>query len=131
MDQTSGVSKSKRNSNYYPSIYGLMLGLGSFFIYLIFYTVGRTPRTGDQPVARPLPTAETQNRLTQTSMLQVVFEPTIPVLERAKIIHTLYRAAIAIGSGYYYYFFFFLVAHTRRSLLPLRSIRLSFLSLLI
>jgi hypothetical protein len=23
--------------------------------FLIFYTVGRTPRTGDQPVARPLP----------------------------------------------------------------------------
>jgi hypothetical protein len=32
------------------------LGLGRFFSFLIPYTVGRTPWTGDQPVARPLPT---------------------------------------------------------------------------
>jgi hypothetical protein len=38
----------------YPSIYGftvLLLDLGRFFSFL--YTVGRTPWTGDQPVARP------------------------------------------------------------------------------
>jgi hypothetical protein len=29
--------------------------LGHFFSFLILYTVGRTPWTGDQPVARPLP----------------------------------------------------------------------------
>jgi hypothetical protein len=29
---------------------------GPFFSFLILYTVGRTPRTGDQPVARLLPT---------------------------------------------------------------------------
>jgi hypothetical protein len=43
------------------------------------YTVGRTPWTCDQPVARPLPThrtALTQNKLTQTSMPLVGFEPT-------------------------------------------------------
>jgi hypothetical protein len=41
------------------SVYGstvLLLDLGRFFSYLIVYTVGRTPWTGDQPVARPLPT---------------------------------------------------------------------------
>jgi hypothetical protein len=32
------------------------LELGRFFSFLILYTVSRTPRTGDQPVARPLPT---------------------------------------------------------------------------
>jgi hypothetical protein len=50
------------------SIYGstaLFLDLGRFFSFLIFYTVGRTPWTGDQPVARPLPahrTAQTRKK---------------------------------------------------------------------
>jgi hypothetical protein len=30
--------------------------LGCFFSFLILHTVGRTPWTGDQSVARPLPT---------------------------------------------------------------------------
>jgi hypothetical protein len=50
-------------------------------------TVGRTPWTGDQPVARPLPThrtTQTHNIRTQTSTPLVGFEPTIPVFERAK-----------------------------------------------
>jgi hypothetical protein len=33
-----------------------LLDLGRFFNFLILYIVGRTPWTGDQPVARPLPT---------------------------------------------------------------------------
>jgi hypothetical protein len=32
-----------------------MLDLGLFFGYLILYTVGRTPWTGDQPIAESLP----------------------------------------------------------------------------
>jgi hypothetical protein len=58
------------------------LDLGRFFSFLILYTVGRTPWTGDQPAARPLPThrtTQTQNKRTQTSMPRVGFEPTIPV----------------------------------------------------
>jgi hypothetical protein len=46
----------------YLSIYGsavLLLDLGRFFSFSILYTVGRTPWTGDQPVARPLPTLTT------------------------------------------------------------------------
>jgi hypothetical protein len=39
-----------------------LLGLASFSVFLILYTVGRTPWTGDQPVARRLPT----HRTTQT-----------------------------------------------------------------
>jgi hypothetical protein len=35
--------------------YSPLLGLGRFFSFLILYTVGRTPWTGDQSVARPLP----------------------------------------------------------------------------
>jgi hypothetical protein len=59
---------------------------------LIFYTVGRTPWTGDQPFAKPLPThrtAQTQNKRTQTSITQVGFEPTTPVFELAKTVHAL------------------------------------------
>jgi hypothetical protein len=52
-------------------LYGPLLDLGRFFSLLILYTVGRTPWTGDQPVARPLPnhrTAKTENKRTQTSI---------------------------------------------------------------
>jgi hypothetical protein len=43
-------------------LYSPFLGLGRFFSYLIRYTVGRTPWTGNQPVARHLP----KRRITQT-----------------------------------------------------------------
>jgi hypothetical protein len=52
------------------------------FQFLNQYTVGGTPWTRDQPVARPLPiqrTAQTQNKRKQTSMPQLRFEPTIPM----------------------------------------------------
>jgi hypothetical protein len=58
----------------YLSIYGstvLLLDLGRFLSFLILYPVDRTPWTGVQPTARPLPThktTQTQNELTQTSM---------------------------------------------------------------
>jgi hypothetical protein len=55
---------------------------------------------GDQPVARPLHTyrkTQAQNKCTQTSMPRVGFGPTIPVFERAKTVHALYRAATVIG----------------------------------
>jgi hypothetical protein len=78
------------------------VGPWRFFSFLTFYTVGRTPWTGDQPVAWPLPahrTAQTQNKRIQTSMPQVEFEPTIPVFERAKAVQALHRAATVIGNG--------------------------------
>jgi hypothetical protein len=52
------------------TIYGSTV-LGRCFSFLILYAVGRTPWTGDQPVARPLPTHRTtqeQNNRTQTSV---------------------------------------------------------------
>jgi hypothetical protein len=70
-----------------------------FFFSLQFLntrTVGRTPWTGDQPFARPLPT-ETQNKRRHTPTPWVGFEPTIPVFERAKTVHALTRAATVIG----------------------------------
>jgi hypothetical protein len=71
-----------------------------YFSSLFFYTVGRTHWTGDQPVARSLPThrtAQTQNERTQTSMPQVRFEPTTPVFERTKTVRALDLAANVIG----------------------------------
>jgi hypothetical protein len=37
-------------------LYSPLLGLGRYFSFLLIYTVGRSPWTRDQPVARPLPT---------------------------------------------------------------------------
>jgi hypothetical protein len=59
-------------------------------------TVGRTPWTGDHPVARPLP-IETQNKHRQTSMPSVGFERTIPAFERTKTFHALDCEATVIG----------------------------------
>jgi hypothetical protein len=45
----------------YLSIYGstvLLLDLGRFFSFLIIFTVGTTPWTGDQSLVRPLPYTE-------------------------------------------------------------------------
>jgi hypothetical protein len=70
------------------------------FSFLILYTVGRTPWTEDQPVARPLPihrTTQTQNKSARTSMPWVGFEPTIPVFEGPKTVHALDSAAAVIG----------------------------------
>jgi hypothetical protein len=66
----------------------------------IFYTDGKTPWEGDQPLARSLPThraTQTQNKSSQTTMPWEEFDPTIPMLERAKTVHVLDHAATVIG----------------------------------
>jgi hypothetical protein len=78
------------------------LGLGRFSSFLILYTVYRTPWTGDEPVLRSLPThrtTQTQNKLRQTSMPRMGFEPTTPAFERAKTVHALDRATTVIGTS--------------------------------
>jgi hypothetical protein len=67
------------------------------------FTDGRTPWTGDQLVARPLPkhrTTQTQKNAHthQTYMPWVEFEPTIPASERAKTVHALDRSATVTGT---------------------------------
>jgi hypothetical protein len=55
----------------YLYLYSFLFDLGRFFNFLIFFRVGTTRWTGDQPVARPLPTyrtTQTQNKCTQTTM---------------------------------------------------------------
>jgi hypothetical protein len=76
------------------------LDLGHFLSFLILYVVGRTHWTGDQLIARPLPshrTTQTQNKGKQTSMPWVGFEPTTTVSERAKTAHTIDPAITVIG----------------------------------
>jgi hypothetical protein len=87
----------------HPSVYDctVLVDLGRFLSVLILYTVGRTPLTGDHPIARPLSThriTQTQNKRTQTSIPRVGFEPTVPEFERAKTVHALERAATVIGN---------------------------------
>jgi hypothetical protein len=81
------TKKFSQLTSIYLWLYSPLLDLCRFFSFLIFYTVGRTPWTGVQPVARSLPahrTAQTQNKCTHTSKPRVWFEPTIPLFERAK-----------------------------------------------
>jgi hypothetical protein len=78
----------------------LCWALASYSVPQSFFTDGRSPCTGNQPVVRPLPihrAAQTQNKLTKTSMPWMGFEPTIPDFEQAKIVHTLDRAATVLG----------------------------------
>jgi hypothetical protein len=68
--------------------------------FLILYTDGSTPWTGDQPVSSPLPThktTQTQNKRTRTSLPWMAFEPTIPAFERSKTVRAIDRAATVIG----------------------------------
>jgi hypothetical protein len=84
----------------YLWLYSPFVGPWPLFSFLISYIVGKSPWTGDQPVARPLlarRTTQNQNKRTQTSMPWVGSEPTIPVRERSKTVHALDRAATVIG----------------------------------
>jgi hypothetical protein len=57
------------HSFFHQWLYSPLLGPGLFFSFVIFFTVGRTPWTSDQPIARPLPThrtTQTQNNCTHT-----------------------------------------------------------------
>jgi hypothetical protein len=44
----------------YLWLYSPLFGSWQLFHFLNLYTVGRTPWTGDQPVAKPLPTHRTE-----------------------------------------------------------------------
>jgi hypothetical protein len=92
-------------SIYLLSIYG-PCSPRQLFQFLNLYTVGRTPWTGDQPVARPPPThrtTQTLNKRTQASMPRVRYELTISVFERAKTVHASDGAATVTGLYRYFY----------------------------
>jgi hypothetical protein len=94
------VTRWGYKTNYLSMALQAFVGPLSLCSFLILYTISRTPWTGDQPVATPLPThrtTQTQNKRTQTSIPWLGFEPTIPAFERAKTVHALDRAATVIG----------------------------------
>jgi hypothetical protein len=94
----------------YLSIYGstaLCWMLAAFSVSWSSYTVGRTPLTGDQTVARPLPSHKATQ--TKTFMPQGGFETTIPVFERAKAVHALDITATGFSRSLLRIIFFILV----------------------
>jgi hypothetical protein len=86
-----------------PSICGstVLVDLGRFVSFLILYTVVGLFGWGINPLqGRYLHTEQHKHRINaHTSMPRVGFEPTIPVLKRAKTVHALDRMAIAILVG--------------------------------
>jgi hypothetical protein len=77
----------------------LLLDLCRFFSFLILHTVGRTPCTGDQPVARPPPThrtTETHNKIRDIHPLSGTRTHN-PAFKREETVHALDRAATMIG----------------------------------
>jgi hypothetical protein len=74
--------------------------LAAFFSFLIYtQSVGLLGWGISPSQGRYLHTEQhKQNKRTQTSMPQVVFEPTIPAFERAKTIHALDGTATVIGN---------------------------------
>jgi hypothetical protein len=74
--------------------------LGSVYSFLIHTeSVGLLGRGISPSQGRYLHTVEhkTYSKRTQTSLLRMRFEPTIPVFERAKTVHALDHAATIIG----------------------------------
>jgi hypothetical protein len=74
---------------YYMALHPFV-GPGRLFSFIILYTFGRTPWTGDRPVAWPLPTHRTtqkHNKCIQTSVPWVRLETRTPVFERVKMVH--------------------------------------------
>jgi hypothetical protein len=76
----------------YESVYGgtALVDLDRFIQFLNLYAVGRNPWMGDQPVAKPVPSA----------IPRVGFEPTVPAFELAKTVHALDCTATVIGRVY-------------------------------
>jgi hypothetical protein len=66
-----------------------LFALGSFFSSLVLRIVGKSPRTRDQPVAKPLCKSRiTQiQKNTQIYMARMGFEHALSVLEKAKTVH--------------------------------------------
>jgi hypothetical protein len=90
-------------TQHFLSIYGsaALVDVGHFISFLNQYTVGRTPWTRDQLIARLLHrhrTTQTRNKGAQTSMPRLGLEPTIPEFERGKTVHALDRVATVIGN---------------------------------
>jgi hypothetical protein len=78
--------------------YTLIMGIGLFFSFLILHTTARTPRTGDQPVTRPLPTHRTTQTQTHTDIHASSENRTLdPSFDRARTVFALDRTPTVTG----------------------------------
>jgi hypothetical protein len=80
------------------------MALQPFGPWRLFQFLNPSPWTGDQPVAKPLPThrtRQTQKKCRQTSMPRVEFEPTTPMFEWAKTDHAVDGAVTVIDTCKY------------------------------
>jgi hypothetical protein len=105
------------------------VGPWPLFQFLNAYTVGRTPWTGDQPVASPLlthRTTQTQNKRTQTSLPWARFEHTIQAFQRAKTVYVSDCAAILIGGFCIYIYIYICDRQKCREYMPLLYIMISY-----
>jgi hypothetical protein len=81
----------------YLCLYSLSLGLGRFFSFLIFYTVGMTPWKRISPSqGRHLHTG--QHKHSMNTHTDIHTSSWIPVSGRAKTVHALDRAATVVGT---------------------------------
>jgi hypothetical protein len=72
--------------------------IGLISRFLVHFTDGTTPWTGDQLVSRRLLKHRTTQTQNQTTMPCVGFETTISASKRAKTVHALDRSATVTGS---------------------------------
>jgi hypothetical protein len=82
---------------FFPLLFLPLWSIGLIFQFHDHFTDCRTPWTGDQLVARPLPKhriTQTQNKCIHTPNIHayVVFERTIPASERVETVHALDRS---------------------------------------
>jgi hypothetical protein len=86
-------------------LYSPLLGLGLFFSFLIYtQSVGYLERGISLSQSLYLDTEQHKQKKTQqTSMPGVRFEPTTPLFEQAKTVHTLDRVATVTGSEIFIY----------------------------
>jgi hypothetical protein len=84
---------------FFLSIYGstALVDFGRLFSFLIYSQSVGFLGWGISPHRKVV--TSTQNKFTQTSMLRVGFEPTIPMFEREETVHALDRVTSVIGRG--------------------------------
>jgi hypothetical protein len=83
----------------YLWLYSSSLGLGYIFSFLVYYTIGRTLLTADQPIVRPLPTQDNTNRINaHRNPCLKWFESKVSVFKRATTVHALDITVTMIGT---------------------------------
>jgi hypothetical protein len=99
-------------------VYSPLLDLGCFFNFLSLYTDGRTPWTGDQPVARPLltyRTAQTEHTHTYIHALSGIrtYDPSVRVSEDCSCLGPHGHCDRPRSHILYIYIYIYIYTHTK------------------